>query len=111
MLFAIDIGNTDTTLGVFTGEELRATWHMATEIHRMADEYATVILDLLGHHGLSASDIKKVALCSVVPPLITTFEELIQRYFRISPLVEELGLRRGSAFAWIIPERLALTAS
>ena len=40
MLLAIDIGNTDITLGVFEGEELRATWHVATGIHRMADEYA-----------------------------------------------------------------------
>jgi len=46
MLLAIDIGNTDTTLGVFEGEELGATWHMAAAIHRMADEYATLMLGI-----------------------------------------------------------------
>jgi len=66
MLLVIDIGNTDTTLGVFEGEELRATWHMATAIHRMSDEYAILMLDLLHYKGLDASDIKGIAMCSVV---------------------------------------------
>jgi len=95
MLLVIDIGNTDTTLGVFEGEELRATWHMATSIHRMVDEYAALLLNLLHHRGLDASDIKEVALCSVVPPLIATFDELCQRYFHISPLVVGAGVKTG----------------
>jgi len=95
MLLAIDIGNTDTTLGVFAGEELHATWHMATVIHRMADEYATVLLNLLHHQGLDKPDIKEVALCSVVPPLTATFEELFQRYFHVSPLVVGAGVKTG----------------
>ena len=95
MLLAIDIGNTDTTLGVFDGEDLRATWHMATVIHRMPDEYAALLLNLLHHQGLGQSDIKQAALCSVVPPLITTFGELFQRYFHISPLVVGAGVKTG----------------
>jgi type III pantothenate kinase len=95
MLLVIDIGNTDTTLGVFEGKELRATWHMATAIHRMADEYAAFILNLLHHQGLDTSDIKEIALCSVVPPLIATFGELFQRYFHISPLVVGAGVKTG----------------
>ena len=95
MLLAIDIGNTDITLGVFEGEELRATWHMATRIHRLADEYAAILLNLLHHQHLSTSDIKEVALCSVVPPLIATFEELFKRYFQISPLVVGAGIKTG----------------
>jgi type III pantothenate kinase len=95
MLLAIDIGNTDTTLGVFAGEELRATWHMATSVHRTTDEYAALLLNLLRYQGLGTSDIKEVALCSVVPPLITTFEELFQRYFHVSPLVVGAGIKTG----------------
>ena len=95
MLFAIDIGNTETTLGVFDNEELRATWHMATGIHRMTDEYAALILNLLHHQGIDNSDIKEAALCSVVPPLIATFEELFERYFHLSPLVVEAGVKSG----------------
>ncbi len=95
MLLAIDIGNTNVTLGVFEGEELRATWRMATVVSRMADEYAALLLNLLHHHDIEASDIKAVALCSVVPPLLTTFEELFQRYFHISPLVVGPGVKTG----------------
>jgi len=95
MLLAIDIGNTDTTLGVFEGEELRATWHMATSIHRRGDEYGALLLNLLHQQGLDTSDIKEIALCSVVPPLISTFDELFQRYFHISPLVVGAGVKTG----------------
>ena len=95
MLLAIDIGNTDTTLGVFDGDKLLATWHMATSIDRMVDEYAALFLNLLPHQGLNTSDIKGVVLCSVVPPLITTFRELFQRYFHVSPLVVGVGVKTG----------------
>jgi len=95
MLLAIDIGNTDTTLGVFAGEELRATWHMATSIHRRSDEYGALLFNLLHQQGLDTPDIKAIALCSVVPPLISTFGELFQRYFHISPLVVGVGVKTG----------------
>jgi len=95
MLLAIDIGNTDTTFGVFEGEELQATWHMATSIHHMADEYAALLLNLLHHQNLAISDIKEVAICSVVPPLVATFGALFQRYFHISPLVVGAGVKTG----------------
>jgi len=95
MLLAVDIGNTSTTLGVFDGEELRATWHMATGVHRMADEYASLLLNLLHQQGLDTADIKTVALCSVVPPLTTTFVDLSQRYFHTTPLVVGAGVKTG----------------
>ena len=95
MLLAVDIGNTGTKLGVFEGEELRTTWHMNTSIHRMVDEYAALLTNLFHHQGLETSDIKEVALCSVVPPLIATFEELFQRYFHVSPLVVGAGIKTG----------------
>jgi type III pantothenate kinase len=95
MLLAIDIGNTDTTLGVFEDVKLRVTWHMATNIHRMADEYAVLLLNLLHHQNLDTPDITAVAMCSVVPPLITTYEDLFQRYFHLSPLVIGAGVKTG----------------
>ena len=95
MLLVIDIGNTDITLGVFEGDRLRATWRMATGIHRLADEYAALLLNLLHHRDIETSDIKDVAMCSVVPPLTATFEQLFQRYFDISPLVVATGVKTG----------------
>jgi len=95
MLLAVDIGNTSTTLGVFDGEELRSTWHMATGVHRMSDEYAALLFNLLRQQGLETTDIKAVAMCSVVPPLISTFEELFKRYFNIEPMVVGAGVKTG----------------
>jgi len=95
MLLTIDIGNTAITLGVFDGEELRATWRMATDVHRMADEYAALMLNLLRQQGLETSDIKTVALCNVVPPLTTIFADFSQRYFHTAPLVVGAGVKTG----------------
>ncbi len=95
MLLAVDIGNTNITFGVFEGEQLRATWRMATGVNQMADEYAALLLNLLHHHGIDTSDIEEIALCSVVPPLLTTFEELFQRYFHILSLVVGPGIKTG----------------
>src|SRR4030043_531878 len=74
MFLAIDIGNTNVTLGIFEEEKLRATWRLETNIHREPDEYGMLLLDLLRLQGLNASDVKNVALCSVVPPLVATFD-------------------------------------
>ena len=95
MLLVVDVGNTDTTLGVFEDEELRATWQIATDIHRLADEHAVLLLNLLHRQSLDTPDIKEVALCCVVPPLIATFNALFQRYFHISPLVVGSGIKTG----------------
>jgi len=65
MLLAIDIGNTSTKLGVFDGERLRATWHMATGVHRMADEYAALLFNLLNQQGLKTADIKALLIQQV----------------------------------------------
>ena len=95
MLLAIDIGNTTITLGVFEGERLRATWHVATGIHRMPDEYAVLLTNLLRFEGVELGEIKQVALCSVVPPLVATFNEVFEKYFHASPLVVEAGVKTG----------------
>jgi type III pantothenate kinase len=95
MLLAVDIGNTNITLGIFKNDELRATWRIATGIHRMADEYAVILLNLLRQQGLDVPDVTKVSMCSVVPPLTTTFEDLCQCYFNVSPLVVRSGVKTG----------------
>jgi len=95
MLLAVDIGNTETTLGVFEGDKLRATWHISTVISRTADELAPLLFNMLGNKDLQSSDIKAVSFCSVVPPLTATFEEVFRRYFDISPMVVAAGIKTG----------------
>jgi type III pantothenate kinase len=116
MLLTVDIGNTNITLGVFDGEELRATWRMATNVNHVADEYASLLITLMRYNGMETSDIKEIALCSVVPPLQSTFEELFKRYFHISPLVIGPGIKTGVRIRFdnpreVGPDRIANAAA
>jgi len=95
MLLTVDIGNTNITIGVFDGSKMKATWRVATGVHRMPDEYASLILHLFEHEGIAASKITDAILCSVVPPLVGVFEEMCRRYLKVSPLVIEAGVKTG----------------
>jgi type III pantothenate kinase len=95
MLLAIDIGNTNITLGVFDGEKLHATYRLATHVNQMPDEYAVFILSLLKQHGIDTAAITEGAISCVVPPLITTFNELLKKYFDIVPLAVGPGVKTG----------------
>ena len=95
MLVAVDIGNTGLGIGIFEGEKLRVTWRMATSIGRTSDEYASLLFALLHQDGLKTSDITDVCMCSVVPPLTATMENLFSRYFNIKPLVVGAGTKTG----------------
>ena len=106
MLLAVDIGNTNVTLGVFEGEQLRATWRMATDINQMGDEYAAILLTLLAQQGLKTSDITEAAVCSVVPPLVGTFEDLLRRYFQVTPLVVRAGVKTGVRITYPNPREI-----
>ncbi len=95
LLLALDIGNTNVTIGVFEGERLKATARLATDPRRMPDEYGLALSQLLPLKGVAPADISHVALCSVVPPLVATFEEVIKTYFRVAPFVIGAGVHTG----------------
>ena len=95
MLLAIDIGNTNIAVGVFEDEGLRATWRLGTDVHKLEDEYASVFLNLLSLKGLAFADIDCAIISSSVPPLVTVFEGLCQRYFEVSPMVVGPGTKTG----------------
>ena len=95
MLLAIDIGNTNITLGLFGTRDLAATWRISTDVGRMPDEYGLMLNELLRLRELSPDDVDEVVLCSVVPPLTPTFVNLCKAYFNAVPLVVGAGTRTG----------------
>ena len=95
MLLVIDVGNTTITIGLFEGDQLRATWRIATDHQRLADEYAVILLGLLNVRGIKAEEIDDAALVSVVPDLVPVFETLFQEHLKVSPLVVGTGTRTG----------------
>ena len=95
MLLTVDIGNTNVNIGVFDGSKLKGTWKVATGVHRMPDEYASLLLNLFERHGVDASQVTDAILCSVVPTLVGVFEEVCRRYLKVLPLVVESGVKTG----------------
>ena len=95
MLLAIDIGNTNIVVGVFDGEKLKATWRLGTDVHKLEDEYAALLLELLSMKGLAFADIDDAIISSSVPPLVTVFEELCRRYFEVTPMIVGPGIKTG----------------
>ncbi len=95
MLLAIDIGNTTIALGVFEGQKLKATWRLSTDVHKLADEYAVLLLNLLKLANHSFAEIDKAIISSSVPPLVPVFEELCKRYCDVTPLVVGSGIKTG----------------
>jgi type III pantothenate kinase len=95
VLLAIDIGNTNITIGMFDGDDLVATWRISTGVHRMPDEYGIMLLDLLHHRGVKADAIDEGAISCVVPPLLTVFNEMFQKYFKTQPLIVGPGIKTG----------------
>jgi len=95
MFLAIDIGNTNVTIGAFEGDSIRSTWRLETDIHKMPDEYAATMMTLFQYQNIAPADVTEVALCSTVAPLIPIFIELLEDYFDIKPLVVTAGVKTG----------------
>lgn len=87
MLFVLDIGNTNTVLGVFEQDELKYEWRIMTDRHKTADEFGILFKSLFEYKGISFSDINGVIISSVVPPIIAALEEMSRNYFGMEPLV------------------------
>lgn len=95
MLLAMDIGNSNVTLGAFDDDRLVASWRVATDTRKMADEYILELSGLLQMKNVKVADIEDVAICSVVPPLTKVFTDLVQQLFATKPLVVGAGTRTG----------------
>jgi len=101
MLLAIDVGNTNTVLGIFDGEEVIEHWRIATVPDRTADEIAVVLRGLLAQseaikEPADGDSITGIALCSTVPSVLHEMREMCRRYFRAIPaVIVEPGVRTG----------------
>ena len=95
LLLTIDVGNTNTVLGVHDGEALKAHWRLTTRREQTTDEYGILVRSLFLGSGVSPADIGGVALASVVPPLTPGLVALSREYLGQDPLVIEPGVNTG----------------
>ncbi|HEU4477557.1 MAG TPA: type III pantothenate kinase [Pyrinomonadaceae bacterium] len=95
MLLVIDVGNTNTSLGVFHGSELVAHWRLTTNRARTVDEYGVHARNLFELAGLDFKAINAIAIASVVPPLNFTLKTMAETYFNLSPLFVDSETNTG----------------
>src|SRR5258706_771773 len=95
MLLAIDIGNTNLTIGLYQADKLAHHWRLATDHNRMPDEYGLQILGLLTHVGRTPTDLTGISLASVVPPLTGRVLQACREYLMHEPLVVDTGVKTG----------------
>ncbi|HZP34261.1 MAG TPA: type III pantothenate kinase [Candidatus Acidoferrales bacterium] len=106
MLLALDVGNTNTVLGVFRGQELIANWRLTTARDQTIDEYGILTRDLFTIAKLDPNEIHGVIISSVVPPLNSTLAGMAERYFHTKALFVEPGIRTGMPVHYDNPQEV-----
>lgn len=106
MLLAIDVGNTQTHVGLYSDDELVAHWRSATARFATADELAVLLSSLMGLRSLSLADAEAAIVSSVVPTLAHEFEQLIERYLDGRGALVGPSLRTGMAIRIDRPQEL-----
>ena len=105
MLLVVDVGNTNTVLGVFGPKAdvagpgrygtLMAHWRVSTNKSQTVDEYGVLFRNLFAMNGIEVSAVQGIVISSVVPPLDSTLREVCERYFQLKPLFIEPGVKTG----------------
>ncbi|MFP5205527.1 MAG: type III pantothenate kinase [Acidobacteriota bacterium] len=99
MLLALDVGNTNTVLGIYRLEgekpELIAHWRITTHRAQTVDEYGVFFVNLFEMHGMSPSQVHHIIIASVVPPVDSTLRQVCEQYFNVQPMFVEPGIKTG----------------
>lgn len=106
MLFVVDIGNTNITLGVFDKEDLVATFRLTTKFPRTSDEYGINICNMIGYYGIKKEDIEGIIVASVVPNVMHSFQNAIVKYFGKQPIIVGPGVKTGIRIATENPRQI-----
>ncbi|MCW5875527.1 MAG: type III pantothenate kinase [Anaerolineales bacterium] len=95
MLLAIDVGNTNLTLGLYEGDTLGPRWRIATDHRSMPDEYGLQFVGMFNHAGIDPERLEGICIASVVPPLTGKVVEACRNYLQRDPLVVDAGVKTG----------------
>lgn len=95
MLLAIDIGNTNITMGVYNQDELIGTYRLTTRFQRTSDEYGFMLLSFLNASSIDQSQIEDVIMSSVVPKINYSFINSIKKYLHKQPIIIGPGVKTG----------------
>ncbi len=106
MLLVIDVGNTNTVLGVYDGDVLVHDWRIRTVIDHTVDEYGMLIYSLYKSSRISSKQIEDIIISCVVPPMLNILEPVCQKYFQITPLIVGPGVKTGMPIFYDNPREI-----
>src|SRR6266850_2045061 len=106
MLLTLDVGNTNTVLGLYRDTELVAHWRLTTARDQTVDEYGILTRELFTLAEIDPAAVTGVIISSVVPPLNPTLEEMSERYFHVKALFIEPGVKTGMAVLYDNPQEV-----
>jgi type III pantothenate kinase len=107
VLLAIDVGNTQTVIGLFRDSDLVDHWRIVTVAERTSDELALLLRQFLGWHGLEGTaEISGIAISSVVPRVTASLRDMAERHFDVPPLIIEPGIRTGMPILYENPKEV-----
>lgn len=106
MLFAVDVGNTNITVGLFDGKNLIKQFRMITKTSRTSDEYGVFFRQWLSINGIADKDITDVIISSVVPNIMHSLTSGIIKFFELKPLIVAPGIKTGIRLAIPNPKEL-----
>jgi type III pantothenate kinase len=107
MLLAVDVGNTQTVIGMYRDNDLLDHWRIASNAERTSDEHALLFAEFLGQHGFSfEQDVDGIAVASVVPRVTGALREMAVRYLKLDALVVEPGVRTGMPILYDNPKEV-----
>lgn len=95
MLLVVEVGNTNTKIGVFEGDRLLVSWRLTTRREQTADEYGLFIETLLRTRGITPPDVRGIAISNVVPTVEQALRAMAEKYFGLEPFSVESGVNSG----------------
>ncbi|MCL2201000.1 MAG: type III pantothenate kinase, partial [Oscillospiraceae bacterium] len=95
MILALDVGNTNITVGCINGNDIENVFRISTNAARTADEFTIQIDTLLTFRGIESSSIEGAVISSVVPQLTNTFKETVIQLAGVEPVIVGAGVKTG----------------
>jgi len=109
MLLVIDVGNTNTVLGLYDGDKLIHDWRIRTEIDHTVDEYGMLIFNLYQSSRMKTEELRAVnaiIISCVVPPMLNILEPLCVKYFNVKPMIVGPGIKTGMPIFYDNPKEV-----
>lgn len=104
MILVVDVGNTNTVLGVYDGQVLVNHWRLATRRGATVDEYGILSRNLFSLAKIDPTQITGIIIASVVPPLDPILRQMAEQYFHLKPMFVEPGIKTGLAIRYEPPQ-------